>query len=412
MGIQGTDIAKEASDIIILDDNFASIVTAVLWGRNIFDNIRKFIQFQLSVNLTACILVFITACIGNETPLKPIQMLWVNLIMDSLGSLALATEPPHENLLQRKPYSRKESIINHKMWKHILMQSLVSIFILLFLYLDAQNFVVEDNPDRILENQAILDCFGVYPGRYPEINPDGTKTYYVIHGSASQWSSDKPLNETVAPLLCPGYSDKADLAAAFKTYSSRNGGTAHMTVVFNTFVFYTLFNQFNARVIDDNPNIFYRIHINLWFIVISGLEMGLQVLLIEFGSNAFKVSSSGLTGSQWGICFGFAAITFPVSFVTKFLPLEPFIAKFINMVTGGGQNKVGNSNDEPVGNDPSIHNNQVQVLNVGEEANNQMKRETSSRRKSGIVNTIVKSRSKQLSKGGGSHHSLRKDKEN
>ena len=92
----GTDIAKEASDIVIIDNNFSSIVTAIIYGRNIYDNIRKFLQFQLSVNFCACILVFICACVGNETPLTPIQMLWVNLIMDSLGSLALATEPPYD----------------------------------------------------------------------------------------------------------------------------------------------------------------------------------------------------------------------------------------------------------------------------------------------------------------------------
>ena len=86
----GTDIAKEASDIVIIDNNFSSIVTAIIYGRNIYDNIRKFLQFQLSVNFCACILVFVCACVGNDTPLTPIQMLWVNLIMDSLGSLALA----------------------------------------------------------------------------------------------------------------------------------------------------------------------------------------------------------------------------------------------------------------------------------------------------------------------------------
>src|SRR6185437_5860139 len=124
-----------ASDIIILDNSFASIVTAVLWGRNIFDSIRKFIQFQLTVNICACILVFITACIGNETPLKPIQMLWVNMIMDSLGSLALATEPPTPELLKRAPHSKYESIITLTMWKHILIHALFQLAILLFLYL-------------------------------------------------------------------------------------------------------------------------------------------------------------------------------------------------------------------------------------------------------------------------------------
>jgi serine/threonine protein kinase len=86
MGKTGTDVARDAADIIILDDNFNSIVHAIKWGRNIFDNIRKFIQFQLSVNLSAVLLVFISSCIGSESPISAIQMLWINLIMDSLGS--------------------------------------------------------------------------------------------------------------------------------------------------------------------------------------------------------------------------------------------------------------------------------------------------------------------------------------
>ena len=133
----GTDIAKEASDIVIIDNNFSSIVTAIIYGRNIYDNIRKFLQFQLSVNFCACILVFACACIGNETPLTPIQMLWVNLIMDSLGSLALATEPPYEELLKREPTKRDESMINGRMWKHIIIQSFIIIEIYVIITISA-----------------------------------------------------------------------------------------------------------------------------------------------------------------------------------------------------------------------------------------------------------------------------------
>ena len=98
--IDGIDIAREASDIVILDNNFSSLVIAIIYGRNIYDNIRK-LQFQLTVNFCSCLLVFICACIGNETPLTTIQMLWIKLIVDSLGSLALATELPYEELLYR-----------------------------------------------------------------------------------------------------------------------------------------------------------------------------------------------------------------------------------------------------------------------------------------------------------------------
>jgi Ca2+-transporting ATPase len=84
-----TDVAKEASDIVILDDNFSSIVKSVMWGRAVFDNIRKFLQFQLTVNAVALTLTFVTALTGKEPPLNAVMMLWVNLIMDTMGALAL-----------------------------------------------------------------------------------------------------------------------------------------------------------------------------------------------------------------------------------------------------------------------------------------------------------------------------------
>ena len=94
MGINGVEIAKEAAGIILLDDNFKSIVSAVKYGRNIFDCIRKFLQFQLTVNVTAIILAFIGSAFLTDSPLTAVQMLWINLIMDTLASLALSTEPP------------------------------------------------------------------------------------------------------------------------------------------------------------------------------------------------------------------------------------------------------------------------------------------------------------------------------
>jgi len=111
MGISGTEVAKEAAGIILLDDNFRSIVTAVKYGRNIFDCIRKFLQFQLTINIVAIFMAFTGAVFIKNSPLTPIQMLWINLIMDTLAALALATEAPKNELLQRMPYSRHENII-------------------------------------------------------------------------------------------------------------------------------------------------------------------------------------------------------------------------------------------------------------------------------------------------------------
>ncbi|XP_010830367.1 PREDICTED: plasma membrane calcium-transporting ATPase 1 isoform X3 [Bison bison bison] len=135
MGIAGTDVAKEASDIILTDDNFTSIVKAVMWGRNVYDSISKFLQFQLTVNVVAVIVAFTGACITQDSPLKAVQMLWVNLIMDTLASLALATEPPTESLLLRKPYGRNKPLISRTMMKNILghaFYQLVVVFTLLF----------------------------------------------------------------------------------------------------------------------------------------------------------------------------------------------------------------------------------------------------------------------------------------
>ncbi|XP_030231431.1 plasma membrane calcium-transporting ATPase 2 isoform X6 [Gadus morhua] len=135
MGIAGTDVAKEASDIILTDDNFSSIVKAVMWGRNVYDSISKFLQFQLTVNVVAVIVAFTGACVTQDSPLKAVQMLWVNLIMDTFASLALATEPPTESLLKRRPYGRNKPLISSTMTKNILghaVYQLIIIFTLLF----------------------------------------------------------------------------------------------------------------------------------------------------------------------------------------------------------------------------------------------------------------------------------------
>lgn len=95
MGISGTQVAKNAADILILDDNFNSIVRSIVWGRNIYDSVKKFLQFQLTVNTVACFISIISSALFRQSILTTVQMLWVNMIMDSLASLALATESPN-----------------------------------------------------------------------------------------------------------------------------------------------------------------------------------------------------------------------------------------------------------------------------------------------------------------------------
>ena len=276
----GTDIAKEASDIVIIDNNFSSIVTAIIYGRNIYDNIRKFLQFQLSVNFCACILVFICACVGNETPLTPIQMLWVNLIMDSLGSLALATEPPYEELLQREPTKRNESIINGRMWKHIIIQSLCQIILLVILYFLAPKFVKEQNLVRLAENRVLKFCYNDYPGEDVD---------HIVYGTDIKWPRTGRLVHA-NKLFCGKYTYKLNLKEAYKEYVNSNCATVHMSLIFNIFVFYTLFN---------------------------------------IGKSPFHIVNEGFTGEQWGICIGFSAVTFVVSFLVKLIPIHLIIDKFI-----------------------------------------------------------------------------------
>ena len=127
MGIAGTQIAKDAADIILLDDNFASIVTAAKWGRNVYASIQKFLQFQLTVNISAVVTALTGAFAFQTSPLAAIQLLWVNLLMDSLASLALASEPPVDSLLQKPPVNRTEHMITRRMWTNMLGQAFYQI---------------------------------------------------------------------------------------------------------------------------------------------------------------------------------------------------------------------------------------------------------------------------------------------
>lgn len=113
MGISGTEVAKEASSIVLMDDNFASIITALKWGRAVNDAVQKFLQFQITVNITAVLLAFITAVYSPEMKpvLRAVQLLWVNLIMDTFAALALATDPPTEKILDRQPQGKKAPLI-------------------------------------------------------------------------------------------------------------------------------------------------------------------------------------------------------------------------------------------------------------------------------------------------------------
>ncbi|KAL9546507.1 hypothetical protein MBANPS3_006634 [Mucor bainieri] len=168
MGIAGTEVAKEASSIILMDDNFSSIVKAIMWGRCVNDSVKKFLEFQITVNITAVILTFISAVASHDqkSVLTAVQLLWVNLIMDTFAALALATDPPTEELLQRGPESRSSPLITFKMWKMIIGQAIFQIVVtIVLLYSDVLHY----QPDDPILQTIVFNTF-VFCQIFNEIN--------------------------------------------------------------------------------------------------------------------------------------------------------------------------------------------------------------------------------------------------
>lgn len=143
----GTSVAKEASDITIIDNSFSSIGRAVMWGRSLYQNIQRFLLFQLTVNVSACFIVLVGAFMGTESPLTVTQMLWVNLIMDTFGAMALASLPPSPSVMQEKPRDRNAFILNKSMYANILGVGLAFFFMLLGLLYIFQHAEVNSMAD-------------------------------------------------------------------------------------------------------------------------------------------------------------------------------------------------------------------------------------------------------------------------
>jgi Ca2+-transporting ATPase len=253
MGISGTEVAKEASAIVLMDDNFASIVTALKWGRAVNDAVQKFLQFQITVNITAVLLAFITAVASPDmTPvLKAVQLLWVNLIMDTFAALALATDPPTEKILDRPPQGKKAPLITVNMWKMIIGQAIFQLVATLILYFAGAEILGYDRND---------------PVKMVELD----------------------------------------------------------TIIFNTFVWMQIFNEFNNRRLDNKFNIFEGVHRNQFFIFINILMVGLQVCIIFVGSRAFQISPGGLDGVQWAISIVVALFSLPWAVVIRLCPDAAF----------------------------------------------------------------------------------------
>lgn len=173
----GTEVAKEASDIVIMDDNFSSIDKAILYGRTIFNSIRKFIIFQLTINVSAVLISFASPLLGIENPLSIIQILWINLVMDTLAALAFGGEPALRRYMKEKPKRRDESIISKYMWSEILTGSLWAFALSLFLLLSpiADGWFRGDSSSKYLLTgyftfYIFFAAFNAFNARTDEIN--------------------------------------------------------------------------------------------------------------------------------------------------------------------------------------------------------------------------------------------------
>ncbi|EFY87959.1 plasma membrane calcium-transporting ATPase 2 [Metarhizium acridum CQMa 102] len=253
MGISGTEVAKEASAIVLMDDNFTSIVTALKWGRAVNDAVQKFLQFQITVNITAVVLAFTTAVYDPDmkSVLKAVQLLWVNLIMDTFAALALATDPPTDKILDRPPQGKKAPLITTNMWKMIIGQSIFQLAATFTLYFAGGSILNYDLDDAQVRLQ--LD-----------------------------------------------------------------------TLIFNTFVWMQIFNEFNSRRLDNKFNIFEGIHRNYFFILINILMVGLQVAIIFVGGSPFAISPGGLNSQQWAISVVVASMCLPWAVLVRLFPDEWF----------------------------------------------------------------------------------------
>lgn len=279
MGIAGTEVAKEASAIILMDDNFSSIVKAILWGRAVNDAVKKFLQFQLTVNITAVVLTFITAVVSEDQKpvMSAVQLLWVNLIMDTLAALALATDPPTVDLLDRQPEPRTAPLISFTMWKMILGQAILQLVI---------TFVLE---------YAGMDI----------LNYDDVPQYLHDGRTEAEYES---------------------VAAAYKGFKRQELNT----MVFNTFVFLQIFNEVNCRRLDNHLNIFSGIQRNNYFMIIFVIMVAFQAIIVQFGGAAFETEA--LNGTQWAICILLGVLSIPVGVIVRLIPEEIFgpLKKWVN----------------------------------------------------------------------------------
>jgi len=353
MGKAGTQVAKNAADIIVLDDNFASIVQAVKWGRCVYDNICKFLQFQLTVNLTACAIAVLGASVLTKSPLTVIQLLWVNMIMDSFASLALATEDPRPDVLKRRPYPRNQPLLSAMMLRSLVCHSMWQIFILFFLIFAVGDVCESSAPGSHHCTVARHDALGdLKSGRPTSFDQDVfVEEDFCVPFFNPKDNSTFALSEdgTMLPLRSEEYCREG---------AEQDGmPTQHYTLVFTAFVMLQLFNQINARKIHGEANVFSGILDNKLFLSIMAMEFFMQVLMVNTPGFNTAMGCTPLTFSQWVGCFFIGLTELPLNLVIRRVPLRWFPGESAEQAlletdedreTGGGFGKKRRSDNDGV----------------------------------------------------------------
>jgi len=256
----GTSVAKEASDITILDNSFTSISRAVMWGRSLYQNIQRFILFQLTINVAACLIVLIGAFLGTESPLTVTQMLWVNLIMDTFAALALASLPPNEKVMQDKPRRTTDHIINKAMTKSILSVGLLFVVLL----------------------------FGL--------------VQYFKHANITSLTQF----------------NLVDFGRSFFDFSSGNGlSTYELSLFFTIFVMLQFWNMFNAKAFMTGKSTFASIGQCKGFLMIASVVIVGQIFIITTGGEMFSVTPLHLT--DWIIITGSTSVVLWIEEIARLI---------------------------------------------------------------------------------------------
>ncbi|CAG7999960.1 unnamed protein product [Penicillium salamii] len=190
MGISGTEIAREASSIVLMDDTFSSIVKAIMWGRAVSDAVKKFLQFQITITFTSVGLAFVSAVADSsqESVLTPVQLMWVNLFQDTLAALALATDPPPQRILDRKPEPKSTPLITPTMWKMIIGQSIYQMVVTLVLYFAGSSIFSYHSAHQesqlqtaVFNTYVWMQIFNMYNNRQIE------RSFNLIEGLHRNW---------------------------------------------------------------------------------------------------------------------------------------------------------------------------------------------------------------------------------